>query len=460
VADCSQFYPQRDLRTVEYVENQPLDAQPVHVAIDDKAAAAPAGQLALLALANQLARVHRRITFALGTPSAPVLVGNPFSAPTLGETLLSTVTLIDPCGEFRLGVRPHGQVVSIALGDEVSVGFDWYIGADRAIGKLAKSPVGFSNVASTLRGAALASCLGAAAVFRMMLGLETVPRSVSAWNYSEGAEALPGPETLEFLNVGRVLMVGAGAVGASLVYWLFAFGFAGDWTIIDRDTVALHNTNRGLIFTPADAGWPDGAPRRKAEILSALISGSRWDEEWYDQSKLTEEDYDVVLGLANDFDVRHFIASRNNTVTLHATTGMNWLSQLHRHITGLDDCIWCRAGEIKTPAFRCSTVDVELPGGTKPDAALPFLSAASGLMLATALQRLQLGEIAGQDRNDWRWDFGSSHKMASTSFHKCREGCSRVLPVEVRYQINRRGCWCGLDREVAEFSRRLSAGRD
>ncbi len=129
-------------------------------------------------------------------------------------------------------------------------------------------------------------------------------------------------------------MVGAGAVAAALVYWLSAFGVGGDWTIIDRDVVALHNTNRGMIFTAADAGWPNGVPRRKAELLASFMPGSRWAEEWYHESKIAEEDHDVVLGLANEHDVRHWIASRNNTVTLHATTGVNWLSQLHRHIIG------------------------------------------------------------------------------------------------------------------------------
>ena len=445
--ECSQFYARRDLRTVEYVGVQPVDARPVHVAIDDKAAATPAGQLALLALANQLARVHRRITFALSSPSIPLSVGNPFSAGTLGETLLSTVTRIDPCGEFQIGSPPSGKIISIALGDEIGGGFDWYIGADRAIAWLSKSPVGFSAAPSTLLGAALGSCLGAAAVFRTVLGLESAPRSVSSWNYAEQADAMAGPETLEPLDVGRVLMVGAGAVAAALVYWLSAFGVGGDWTIIDRDVVELHNTNRGMIFTAADAGWPNGVPQRKAELLAAFIPGSRWAEEWYHESKIAEEDYDVVLGLANDHEVRHWIASRNNTVTLHATTGVNWLSQLHRHIIGLDDCIWCRAGDALTPVFQCSVGDVQLPSGTRTDAALPFLSAASGLMLATALLRLQRAELAVLGRNDWRWDFGSTYKMVSSSFRMCREGCSRVVEAEVRQQINCNGRWRALDNK-------------
>jgi hypothetical protein len=450
VADCAEFYSLRDLRTVEYVGTQPFNVRPVHVAIDDKTALTLAGQLALLALANQLARVHRRITFGLGTPSLPLAVKVPLASGTLGETLLSSVGRIDPCGEFRLGAPPNERVVSLGLGSEVGAGFDWYIGADRAIGELAKSPSGFSNAASTLRGAALASCLGAAAIFRTMIGLETRPRRVSAWNYVEGDDSDPGPETLEPLDVGRVLVVGAGAVAAALVYWLVPIGITGDWTILDPDELALHNTNRGLIFTPADAGWPDGIPRGKAELLAGFIPGSVSDPSWYHESNFVEDHYDVVLGLANDHDVRHFIASRSNTVTLHATTGADWLSQLHRHITGLDDCIWCRAGEIKAAAFQCSTSEVKVPGESKTDAALPFLSAASGLMLATALQRLQLGDLANQDRNDWRWDFDSTYRITSSSFRRCREGCSRIQPADIRRKMNENGRWRELDGEIVK----------
>jgi len=239
-------------------------------------------------------------------------------------------------------------------------------------------------------------------------------------------------------------MVGAGAVGASLAYWLHAFGVGGAWTVIDRDVVEVHNLNRGLIFTAANAGWPTGNHEGKAEITTRLFPSSRWDANWYDESRLVNEHYDVVLGLANDRNVRHFIASRNNTVTLHATTGENWLSQLHRHIAGVDDCIWCRAGEIAAPTFQCSTGKVELPAGGRTDAALPCLSAASGLMLATALERLQAGELAQEECNDWRWDFASGYRMASSGFRQCRTTCTRILPLEIRRQLDRGSRWIEL----------------
>jgi len=449
--NCREFHRLRDRRTVEYTEHlgvADVSGAPVHVAIDAVAAAGAAGQLALLGLANQLARVHRRITFAVPDPGVPLVVRTPFGGAALGDALLATATAIDPCGTFRLGTRPEGHVISIGLGAHVGEEFDWYLGADRAIAYLSRMPVGFTPSAATLRGAALASCLGAAAVFRTQLGLAVVPRTLSAWNYAEGARAAPGPDTLEPLDVGRVLVVGAGAVGAGLAYWLHAFGVAGDWTVVDKDAVELHNTNRGLVFSAAHADWPHLRPdeaARKAQVVATVIPGARAFVGWYDDCGAVKEKYDVILGLANDRNVRHLIAARNATVTLHATTGANWLSQLHRHIAGRDDCIWCRAGEVQTPLLGCSSGKVEQPDGTSSDAALPFLSAASGLMLATALQRLQHGELEVGARNDWRWDFDSPFRMASSGARLCRDDCRRVHAAHLRQQINEGTRWVALD---------------
>jgi hypothetical protein len=449
MSDCREFYRLRNRRTTEYVDGAEIGNAPVHVAIDAGAAECGPGQLTLLALANQLARVHRQISFHIQTPDVPVLVHTPFGGTTLAEALLQTVNMIDPCGIFALGERPDDHAISLGIGEGIGNGFDWYLGADRAIARLERTPVATTPARASLRGAGLAACLGAAAVFRTQLGREVVPRILSAWNYAEGATAAPGPDTFEQLDVGRVLMVGAGAVGASLVYWQQTFGVAGEWTIIDGDAVELHNANRGLVFTAAHAGWPDPTPERaakKAEVVAALIPGARAIVAWYDECPtVRNEKFDVLLGLANDRNVRHLIASRNAAITLHATTGRNWLSELHRHITGRDDCIWCRVGEVQTPILGCSTVSVKHQDGTSSDAALPFLSAASGLMLATALQRLQHGEIADGARNDWRWDFDSPYRMATSGVRRCAESCRHVHPAHLRRRINEGTRWAALD---------------
>ncbi len=458
MSDCAEFYRLRDRRTSEYLGGAGLPQAPLHVAVDAAAASCASGQLALLALANQLSRVNRRISFAVPDPGVPVLVRTPFSGATLGEVLLGTVRSIDPCGSFVLGCQPDQSVVSIGLGEHVGTGFDWYIGADGAVAFLNHSPVAFTPRVATLRGAAAASCLGAAALFRAQLGLTVVARVLSAWNYAEGASAVYGPDSLNPIDVGSVLVVGAGAVAASLVYWLRMFGVAGDWTIVDKDTIRFHNTNRGLIFTAAHAGWPSLKHRqtaRKAEVLADLIPGAQALPWWYDECEtLRNEQPDVILGLANDRNVRHLLAARSATVTLHATTSANWQSQLHRHITGRDDCIYCRAGEMQQPVFGCSNGIVTLPHGQRTDAALPFLSAASGLMLATSLQRLQGGELAGGSRNDWRWDFDSPFKMATSGVRRCSEGCRRVAPGHLRRHMNAGNRWHVLDGDELDDQRR------
>jgi molybdopterin/thiamine biosynthesis adenylyltransferase len=445
--NCEEFYQLRDRRSVEYLGRAIGDLVPVHVTIDAATAATAPGQLAILALANQLARTSRRISFALHDPGVAVLARTPFAGDTLGEVLMTTVREIDPCGEFRLGDRQPGRCVAIGLGAEVGPGFDWYLGADRSIAHLSRSPAAFANTVGTLRGAALASCLGCAAVLREQLGLPVAPKTLSAWNYAEDDAAAPGPESLDVIDVGRVLMVGAGAVGAALAFWLHAFGVGGEgWAVVDRDVVELHNTNRGLVFTARHAGWPEGSPANKALLVAPLIPGATAHDRWYHEcGELTERKFDVVLALANDHAVRERLTHRNAAVALQATTGENWLSQLHRHILGRDGCIWCRTGEVKTPAFGCSSGEVEGPDGSRSDAALPFLSAASGLMLATALQRMMTGELTEDSANCWSWDFGSAYRMTSRpAARPCREGCALVPPSAVRQKLTAGTRWAAL----------------
>ena len=436
--DCRQFYLLRNQRTVEYTNREVRDLQPVHVVAGFNCTATQAGQLALLALANQLARVSRRIVFEMSGSDVEVLVTTPFGNGPLGDVLLRTVRAIDPCGEFAIGLPSSQAHIGIGLGDDVKQGLDWYIGADRSVARLRHEPISVSDQPGTLRGAALASSLGAAAVFRSQLGLRTTERTLSAWNYAEGASASYGPESLEPVDIGRVLMVGAGAVGAAAAYWLRAFGVNGDgWAVVDGDVVELHNTNRGLVFTARDAGWPNGMKAKKAELIASVIRGATEHKSWYhESSELRNRRFDVVLALANDHEVRAALTHLNSAISFQATTGENWLSQLHRHILGRDGCIWCRTGKLEKASFQCSDAPVESSDGTRSDAALPFLSAASGLLLVTALQRLAAGDIGDDPANCWSWDFSSEYRMASTpTKRECADGCAFRVSETVRRKL-------------------------
>jgi molybdopterin/thiamine biosynthesis adenylyltransferase len=446
---CDEFYLKRDQRTNEYLGAATLLApEPVHVSIGEDAAFSRAGQVAAISLVNLLARVHRTITLDLPTRDIPLLTEPDVEGEgDLSARLLGVMRAADPCGSFLCSNSLPDRGIAIGLGKLSNRACSWFIGARNAIAILSKQPEAFGESDGTIRGAGLAACLGSAALFRAQLGLETAPRVLSAWNYEEGARAEEGPTSLNVLDVGRVLMVGGGAVGSCLAYWLRLFGVSGEWVAVDRDEVAIHNLNRSLLFTAADSGWPDGVAHAKCDVIARALSNVVPVPEWYDEYILRDSsEFDVVLCLANDREVRHLMSCRNYSVLLHATTGTNWLSQLHRHIAGIDDCVFCRVGEILPVMFGCSTGEVVNPAGERSDAALPFLSAASGLMLATALQRLQEESLASLDVNDWRWDFGSPHKMAGKGTHVCSETCSRVSSSTIRRRLHVTGRWKHLDR--------------
>lgn len=449
--DCTEFYRERDRRTDAYFDREGRKDAPIGIEVGHKAVETPAGQLALLALANQAARIHRRVHFTVGQPETDLRAPVPFAEDTLGETLWETCTVIDPCGDFSISSGPPGdEVLSLGIGQGLTGTHNWYVGADRAVARLSEDPLPFvGSDSALLRGAALASCLGAAALLRRSFGEEVTERRLSAWNFEDGDEAGRGPAELPPVDVGSVLMVGAGAVGGALTYWLYALGVSGTWSVVDPDRVELHNTNRHLLTRAEDAGWPEDDSSTavpKSQLIARYLPGEA-EQEWYEDASSPKDLHDVVLCLANEQDVRTKVAQRNDPVVLHATTGQSWLSQLHRHVAGRDDCIRCRTHDVRETLHECSEAEIEGSTGQEEsqDAALPFLSAASGLMLTSALHRLQAGEMANGPSNCWDWDFAAVRGMARKRVHECRDDCSVWVPPEVRKRMNEPLRWDHLD---------------
>ncbi len=451
------FYLQRDGRTAEVLGRPVSAAVPVHLVGGSIGCTSRAGQVLLLALANQVARVHRTVTLQLANPRAHVTGPGRHRAKTIGDAILAEMRSIDPFGRYSLSASPLGGAVTLAVGPDVPPNSAWYVGARRSIGTLGAHPQQLdTECPGTVVGAAVASCLGAGAIFRTVHGLSVRPRRLSCWNLREALEADEGPEVLVDADPGRVLLVGAGAVAAALAYWVEVLGIGGSWSVIDADIVKLHNTNRGLLFTPQDAGWGGGRPRNKVELLASRLPGGRPDAVWYSESSLAREVFDLIIPVANEHDVRTAVAGRNATVTLHASTG-GWTSQLHRHIVGIDDCIRCRMREIKAPSMQCAIGQVPTvkESGVQEhhDAALPFVSAASGLMLAAALLRLCSGELADGPANEWRWYWDSDHLAACSSVRVCADTCAQIQPRQVRHAMNRDTRWSHLDREDLAMKR-------
>ena len=443
-SERDRFYRERDLRTLEYLEGDSPSQIPVSVHADNEACLVRSGQLLLMTLANQLARVHQHVCFSLAVPDAKLLTPSLCSGSSLGEEIQRLLKRIDPYGTFYvMGSNLTPAEISIGVGLYNRADLKWYLGYDRSNAELARSPRSLGkNLTADLRGAGLAAILGAAAAAKTALNIETVPTILSAWNFAGGSNADQGPDELPTIDVGRGLMVGGGAVAASAVYWLMQWGNATPWTIVDGDHVKLHNTNRCLLFFPDDAGWRDQEPRSKVVCLNQYLSNATPIHAWFDEAPECKKQFDTVLVLANERDVRTLVSHRNDPIQFQATTGRSWLSQLHRHIIGRDDCVRCRMSDIKEPNFACGSVETATAAQPhRPDAALPFLSAASGLMLISALQHLQLGEFGKDFINTWRWDFRTTLQTNPSGHYECRNDCSILLPPKPRRTIVEKTRW-------------------
>ena len=439
-----RFYQERDARTVDYLDSPwPVD-RVISIEAGEDTCSTRAGQLALLTLINQIARFFRNVRVTASDPDTPILVPSVCHGENLGNEVFRLAHRIDPYGHFRIDRKPAVDAdISIGIGQACRNSLDWYVGFHRCAADLSKVPVSLGHgTTSDLRGAGVAALLGASAAIKTLLGMAVVPRRLSTWNFQEGEEADPGPNDLLIVDVGRTLMVGAGAVGSSVVYWLMQWGKHGSWTIIDPDPIELHNTNRCILFFPDNAGWPDGNAERKSKCLAQYISDVRYIDKWDDDAPETSEDFDTVLVLANERNVRTRMSHRNDPIQFQATTSRTWLAQLHRHIVGIDGCVHCRMEDVQAPILKCSegaTATDDQP--KRPDAALPFLSLASGLMLVSALQRLQTGILGDSRLNTWGWDFKSTHQMADCGISPCRDSCSIVLSPEACREISRFTRW-------------------
>jgi hypothetical protein len=393
VNNRDEFYLRRDQRTVEYGVSDIVDAL-VGVVIGQDAAETRSGQLCALALLNMLARLHRSIR--LVAPGVPLLV--PFDGPAthLDEACRDTIMKIDPFNDLVVHATaaedclPSGRTIGLGhLAPQANL----WIGASGYLGEVGGEPADFVDYGNYYIGAGIAACLGAAAALRLAADETVAARRISFWEFSDGADATRGPDCpVEPLDVGRVWMIGAGAVGSAVAYWLSYPRVRGDWMVFDKDTVELHNTNRTLCLYPEDAGWHGRNPSNKAPLVASRIGAEsvvgeygKWATSYSGQLP------DLILPLANENGVRGAVSNLGQPLLLHAATGRSWEAHFHRHVLTKDDCINCRLPESAGVELKCSQGVLPAAANAEgTDASLPFLSATAGLMLVAALSQLHL----------------------------------------------------------------------
>jgi hypothetical protein len=444
----------RTLRTRSYTGGiEPTVA--AGVATGSETAATETGQVLVLSAVNMLARVHPAIV--LSFPDTPLIVRSPCGGSTLAEACAKLAAAANPEIIVDAPTRTANTALCIGIGADATHA-SVYAGGARFTGFTGTTPQTLTPEPSTLMGGALAVTLAAGYLFRTAIALPVIiDRSISLWTLDETTTAT-GPAACGPVEVGNAWIVGAGAIGSALAWWLYHTGLVGAWTIIDGDCVEATNLNRSLGLFAHDAGLTGLPAVMKAEAAASLIPRSQAFPIWWDDWVATDPaSPDVLLPLANERAVRAAIAAYSHPAVLHASTSPNWTAELHRHLIGRDDCIACRLPEA-APAFACATAPALPTGdgrGTSNDAALPFLSGAAGLLALAGLLQLQHSQWPAHSRNHWRVFFDHSPAGLSRARWPCMPTCTATSADRIRHKLHGTTRWHHLDPNM----RRATAQR-
>lgn len=153
------------------------------------------------------------------------------------------------------------------------------------------------------------------------------------------------------LKDARVLVVGAGGLGAPLLYYLAAAG-VGTIGIIDHDTVSLSNLQRQIIHTTARVGISKTASAR--ETLQGLNPHVQVVEHGYritvDNALTIISSYDIVADGCDNFPTRYLVSdacyfAKRTLVSAAVGQFDGQISTFKPHETSPDGTPW--------PSYRC-----------------------------------------------------------------------------------------------------------
>lgn len=429
---ASDFYSLRDDRTDLCVSSRRYQTVGCSVHVSPAAANTLEGQAMLLASTNLLSRWCRKVTILLPATSINPLLG--FGEGGLGEFAIKVMRDADPFGDFQLATQasPLDHPIELCIGGEPSSTerlHKVFINASGWRASLSRQHVlelprtGDHNVL----GAIAAACLGVAQVFKAAVGASlTKPLREGVFDLfllkwdSDGRQASWSAS----VNVGSVLMVGAGSVGSSAAYCMRMSGLAGCLSIVDKDPIKLENLNRSPLFNFGMLG------EYKATAIANFLSQSavvpvavvQWWHEFLAEQGRKSFTFDTWLPLANEYGVRNDMQHHVPPLMIHASTTSNWGVNHGRHIPGRDDCLADRfPGDVSAQTFACSTGPV-VNAEASVDAALPFASLFAGLLIVAELVRAQLPDYP-QVPNFALFDFLGPLECIQAWDRRARAGC-------------------------------------
>ncbi|SRR6266545_6884867 len=438
---AEEFYEQRDHRTRLVVASTSYREASVQITLTSGATSF-ADQIAFLTAVNLTARWCRTIAL-----SAPTVTLDPRLGTAFG---LARMTVVEAAAALAHAADPFARVSPDLMAEpaiHLAIGTHAPPGAYPVLGRgwiaMAGEPVCGDGDTDNPFGAVLAACAGVAYLFRAAVGASR-PGGVrlSLWNLRGGDAADDGPG-LPQASLGRVIVVGCGAVGSAIVHVLPLAGLGGEFDVVDRDRVQISNLSTAPIF------FADRVGDEKVEIaveylkrngLSA-VAHPLWFNEAVAAGQIFVERPDLVIPAANERDVRREIQHHVPPLQIYGTTGGNWDAFLGRHIPLKEDCLVCRfprAHPVGEPALACGSGTLPpLPEAETPvTATLPFLPMAAAVIAVAELVKTALPGYP-RNANFACLDFLGSLGDFLLIPHGPRPGCTCEGQADVWRALNR-----------------------
>jgi molybdopterin/thiamine biosynthesis adenylyltransferase len=165
------------------------------------------------------------------------------------------------------------------------------------------------------------------------------------------------------LKSAKVLVIGAGGLGAPLLYYLAAAGL-GTIGIIDHDTVSLSNLQRQIVHATARVGVPKTASARESlQALNPHVQVVQHNHRFTaENARAIIEQYDLVADGSDNFPTRFLVSDAcyfARKVLVSAAVGQfdGQISTFKPHETSPDGTPW--------PTYRCLMGDIP-PRGLFP----------------------------------------------------------------------------------------------
>lgn len=399
--DAKSFYEARDSRTLKLVDRTDYRNKRILIAVDEDTARTLNGQVMVLTTSNLLSRFCRNISLMCVSEVEQMYVPKKLHHQNFQSTILRLLGSIDPFGDFHIVHSDKGNYDEIiAIGSpEITKNPSFGINSDGWISYISKNTMGHPSVRTQPNpiGASASACIVTTEIFRSMLGMETGVKDsfcFSAFDYSFDKTGSHNPDLPDSIDLKEIQMVGCGALGSAVSFFLSMLPITGTMIVIDHDQVEISNLNRCPTFTLNDVG------KMKAYALADFLSETSMKVNPFlgKYSDFVAQrgagDPDVVLSLVDSNGPRHEIQMNMPRLILYAATG-EWVFSVGRHNALEDDCHICRFPEADQTNSECSTITVT-PGGPSKvteeiSAAVSFVSSTAALFLVSELLKINLG---------------------------------------------------------------------